>query len=356
MLGSVRLTLPGLVLQFLLLQFHVIVGQQVQLLLARPQRSSFEPSVEHLGHMEHPEHLEHLEHLEQPLPPLGWNTIGGSGGLGSGIADWVYNPMGLGHMSKDELLTLLEAWKEVEQEQEQESSTTPAPPTPPDTTTRRPPPIPPPPPPPPRPIVLPAPVPAPPAPAPVPVPVPALPPAPIPQIPPGTSISVRLPAFVPVRLAAMFTPPAGVLAPGLAPAGVATPGVAQPTGGGGGDDLATDDTVDGDEAPTPRLFRFMPMPRPLSQVRANSQARSRSQPRQQVVVRNTLDSVDVGTAPVRNLVRPEVRPAAAPSSKAKPMPAPASSPFRPRFGLPPHLAHARFELVPSSQIIGEWRE
>ncbi|XP_016986402.1 WAS/WASL-interacting protein family member 3 [Drosophila rhopaloa] len=289
--GSVRATLLGFLLQILCAGLSA-----QQLLLDRPQRSLYDDPLEH-------------------LPPLGWNSVGG----GFGVGDWAYNPVGLGHMSKDELLTLLEAWKEVEQEQETAATTT-APPA--ETTTRRPPA--PPPPPPPRPIPIPI---------SIPMPAPS-----IPQLPSGTPITVRLPAFVPVRLAAVFTPPAGG-------AGAAAAGDA------GGDDMATADGPDDDA--TPRLFRFMSMPG----VRARSQ--SQSQPRQQFVVRNTLDSVDAGTAPVRHLVKPEVRPkataAAAPPSipKAPGQPAPF---FRPRFGVPPHLVNARFELVPSSQVIGDWRE
>ncbi|KAH8366602.1 hypothetical protein KR084_005963 [Drosophila pseudotakahashii] len=311
MVGSVGATQLGLLLLQILLSHGLASGQQT-LHLARPQRSLFPeaPLVEHVEH----------------LPPLGWNSVGGGFGLGGGFGGgWGYSPVGLGHMSKDELLTLLEAWKEVEQEQESSAATTTAPPAE-ETTTRRP--LPPPPPPPPRPI-----------------PIPISIPMPAPQLPSGTPITVRLPAFVPVRLAAVFTPPAGG-GGGGGGAGAGAGGGTAADGGSdaGGDDLATDDVPDD---ATPRLFRFMPMP-----VRSRTQF----QPRQQAVVRNTLDSVDVGTAPVRQQVRPEVKPkAAAPQSipKAPSHPAPF---FRPRFGMPPHLANARFELVPSSQVIGDWRE
>ncbi|KAH8345255.1 hypothetical protein KR059_011780 [Drosophila kikkawai] len=315
MIGSVGATLLGFLLQIL---FDGTAGQQ--LLLARPQRSLFEAPLEHL------EHLEHLAPVPA-LPPLGWNTVGGGLGLGVG-GEWAYNPVGLGHMNKDDLLTLLEAWKEVEQESATTTTTTAAPP-PVETTTRRPaprplPPLPPPPPPRPRPIPI-----------PIPLPVPA------PQLPSGTPITVRLPAFVPIRLAAMWTPPAGGPGSGApaAPAAAAA----------GDEDLATDDVPDDDDAAAPRLFRFMPMPL------ARARPRSQPQAHQQFVVRNTLDSVDVGTAPVRTQVRPEVKPkvTVAPAPRAQPAPAPF---FRPRTGLPPHLANARFELVPSSQIIGDWRE
>ncbi|KAH8246107.1 hypothetical protein KR026_010333 [Drosophila bipectinata] len=310
MIGSVRATLLGLVLQILV---ERLAGQQQQFVLARPQRSLYEP-LEHLG----------------PVAPLGWNTIPSGGGLGLGtglgLGEWSYNPIGLGHMSKDELLTLLEAWKEVEQE----SATTTAAPPPPETTTSSPVLIlPPPSPPPPRPIVL--------APAPA--------PAPVPQLPAGTPITVRLPAFVPVRLAAMFTPPAGGAAIAGAGAGPdAAPAPAPDAAAAGGDDLATDDIADDDTASAPRLFRFMAMPRNRNPARPQS--------RQQFVVRNTLDSVDAGTAPLKQAVKPITK-APAPKLAAPP----AAPSFRPRFGsLPPHLANARFELVPSSQIIGDWRE
>ncbi|XP_017054531.2 LOW QUALITY PROTEIN: histone-lysine N-methyltransferase 2B [Drosophila ficusphila] len=269
-----------------------------------------------------------LPHVES-LPPLGWNSVGGgfgvSGGLGvSGVGGWAYNPVGLGHMSKDELLTLLEAWKEVEQE----SATKPAIP-PPETTSQRPPPPPPPPAlsPPPRPIPI-----------PVSLPGPDLPSTP--PLPSGSPITVRLPAFVPVRLAAVFTPPAETGA-GAAEAGN-SPGDTE-------DNMTTDGVTD--EQIAPRLFRFMSMP----VVRQRPQ----SNPLSQYVVRNTLDSVDADTSPVRHLVKPEVKPkaeeAAAPPaiSRASGHRAPF---FRPRFGVPPHLANARFELVPSSQVIGDWQE
>ncbi|KAH8289617.1 hypothetical protein KR054_008057 [Drosophila jambulina] len=331
MIGSVGATLLGLLLQIL---FDGTAGQQ--LLLARPQRSLFEAPLEHA------DHLDHLEHLAPvpALPPLGWNAVGGGLGLGVG-GEWAYNPVGLGHMSRDDLLTLLEAWKEVEQESAASTTTTTAAPPPPpvETTTRRPvrplPPLPPPPPPPPRPI-------------PIPIPLPV--PAPGPQLPSGTPITVRLPAFVPVRLAAMWTQPAG----GAAVAGQGAGAPAGAAAAGGDEGLATDDAPDEDAAP--RLFRFMPMPL----ARGRNQVQAQPQARQQFVVRNTLDSVDVGTAPVRTLVRPEVKPkievaAAAPAAPAPPGPKPAPF-FRPKSGLPPHLANARFELVPSSQIIGDWRE
>ncbi|KAH8245413.1 hypothetical protein KR032_009981 [Drosophila birchii] len=325
MIGSVGATLLGFLLQIL---FDWTAGQQ--LLLARPQRSLFEAPLEHL------EHLEHLAPVPA-LPPLGWNTVGGGLGLGVG-GEWAYNPVGLGHMSKDDLLTLLEAWKEVEQESA--VTTTTAAPPPVETTTRRPvrplPPLPPPPPPPPRPI-------------PIPIPLPV--PAPGPQLPAGTPVTVRLPAFVPIRLAAMWTPPAGGAGAGIAAAPPAA-GTGTVAATAGDEDLATDDVPDDDTAP--RLFRFMPMPL------ARARARAQPQARQQFVVRNTLDSVDVGvgTAPVRTQVRPEVKPkiAVAPALAAPKAPAQPAPFFRPKSGLPPHLANARFELVPSSQIIGDWRE
>ncbi|EDV45402.2 vegetative cell wall protein gp1 [Drosophila erecta] len=304
MAGSVRAALLGLLLQIL---YKGLAAQQ--LLLARPQRSLFEAP---LGQVEQVEHL----------PPLGWNSVG----AGLGVGEWGYSPVGLGHMSKDELLTLLEAWKEVEQES---AATTTAPPA--DTTTRRPaPPAPPPPPPaPPRPIPM-----------PVSIAMPAPPLPSFPQPPSGTPITVRLPAFVPVRLAAVFTPPAGGQTGSAAPS---ANGVRE----AGGDDLATDDVPD--DGVSSRLFRFIPMAGVRTRPPSNPQAR------QQFVVRNTLDSVDAGTAPVRQQVKPEVQPKAHPSIPKFPGHPPAPF-FRPRFGVPPSLANARFELVPSSQIIGDWRE
>lgn len=288
MIGSVRATLLGLVLQILV---DGLAGQQPQqFVLARPQRSLYEP-LEHLG----------------PVAPLGWNTIPSGGGLGLdsglGLGEWSYNPIGLGHMSKDELLTLLEAWKEVEQE----SATTTAAPPPPPTTTR--PPIlilPPPSPPPPRPII----------PAPAPAPAPA--PLPVPQLPAGTPITVRLPAFVPIRLAAMFTPPAG--GAGIAGGPDAAPAPAPDAAAADGDDLVTDDVADDDTAAAPRLFRFMSMP--LNRNRAPASPQSR----QQFVVRNTLDSVDAGTAPLKQTIKPIVK-APAPKSPVAP---PAAPSFRSR--------------------------
>nr|XP_016936805.1 proline-rich receptor-like protein kinase PERK10 [Drosophila suzukii] len=306
MVGSHRATLLSLLLHILC---NELAGQQV--LLARPQRSLFESPLNHVEH----------------LPPLGWNSVGG----GFGAGEWAYSPVGLGHMSKDELLTLLEAWKEVEQES---ATTTTAPPA--ETTTRRTPPSPPPPPP-PRPIPIPI---------SIPMPAPALPS--FSQSPSGTPITVQLPAFVPVRLAAVFTPPSGGADAEGADDG-APP--APESGDAGGDDMVSDDVPDDDA--TPRLFRFMPMP----VVRAR--AHSHSQPRQQFVVRNTLDSVDAGTAPVRQQVKPEVKPKASAYAAPLSIPKVPSHPapiFRSRFGMPPHLANARFELVPSSQVIGDWRE
>eukprot|EP00099_Drosophila_melanogaster_P016237 NP_569862.3 uncharacterized protein Dmel_CG13358 [Drosophila melanogaster] len=300
MAGSVRATLLGLLMQILC---NGLAGQQ--LLLTRPQRSLFETP------------LGHVEQVEQ-VPSLGWNSVGS----GLGVGEWPYSPVGLGHMSKDELLTLLEAWKEVEEESATTTTASPA-----DASTRRPPPppLPPPPPPPPRPTPIPV---------SVAIPSPAVPPS-------GTPITVRLPAFVPVRLAAVFTPLAGGQADSAVPS-------ANGVGGAGGDDLSTDDVTDDDGVST-RLFRFLPMPG------ARTRPQSNSQPRQQFVVRNTLDSVDAGTAPVRQQIKPEVQPkATAPPSIPK-FPGHPTPFFRPRFGVPPSLANARFELVPSSQIIGDWR-
>ncbi|XP_022225340.2 uncharacterized protein C6orf132 homolog [Drosophila obscura] len=278
-----------------------------QLLLARPQRSSLfaeSPPLDPFAS------FGSIGHLAASSP--GWNSVTPIGG------EWAYNPIGLGHMSKDELVTLLEAWREVEQEAAtspapEETTTKPAPPPPPPPTVRPRPPLPPPPPPPPRPVVL--------APAPNP-------------LPPGTPVTVRLPAFVPVRLAAMFTPPAAV-----APAAAA----AAP-----GDDLLVTDNQPDDDA-MPRLFRFM-------QITPSA----RRQQQQQFVVRNTLDSIEAGSSPgARNRVKPSPRAVPQLEPQLAPQSAPQLAPvsaFRPRFGMPSHLFNSRLELVPSSQIIGDWRE
>ncbi|EDW82783.2 uncharacterized protein Dwil_GK24962 [Drosophila willistoni] len=233
-----------LVLGLVLLLGVAANGQQ--LFLMRPQRSLYE------------------------APSLGWNTIGSFGGI---------NPIGLGHMSKDELITLLDAWREVEEE-----------------------------------MVI------------------------APQIPPpGAPVTVRLPAFVPVQLAAMWTPPLGGVA-------AAAGGVAAAGAGAGVTEAANA------EVAASRLFRFMPLP-----VMAGS---ARSRPPAQQQVKNTLDSIEAElSAPAPKLVKPKPKT----TLPQKPKLASASSlppSFRPRFGLPPYLANApgRLELVPSSQIIGDWRE
>ncbi|EDV92415.1 formin-like protein 14 [Drosophila grimshawi] len=243
-------------------------------------------------------------------PALGWNSIGG------------FSPLGLGHMTKDELLTLLEAWQEVEGDARPPvEEPAPRPPKPPAPPPRPPPP---PPPPPPRP---PAPPPAPPAPQ---------PPRPAPE--PGAPVNVRLPAFVPIQLSAMFTPSQAAAVGAGAGAGALD--------AGDGDTVDQDMVVQSVEAASPRIFRFMRLPAAAVQPRA----RAAQQPQ---VQRNTLESVDAGLAPLASLLQAKSR--TNPSLVAH-----QKSPVRPRFVLPPlpHMANAPgpLELVPSSQIIGDWRE
>ncbi|XP_064537031.1 uncharacterized protein LOC135427441 [Drosophila montana] len=274
----------------LLLLCHGIEGQQ--LVYARGQRSLYGP------------------------PSLDWNTIGS------------FNPIGLGHMTKDELLTLLEAWQDADED------TKPPAPEPAEhvVPTAAPHEHLPAPPPPHRPAPPAHPAPLPPRPAPAPAPTPA----------PGAPVTVRLPAFVPIQLSAMFTPPA--------PAGGAQ-GAAAPVDTGIALDIDNGDMVaQSNERASPRLFRFMQVPMIAAQPRARSP--------QPPVVRNTLESVDAGIAPLSNLVQAKALNA---SDRPKDLPIVAmrqAPPVRPRFALPPFLANAPgpLELVPSSQIIGEWRE
>ncbi|TDG41929.1 hypothetical protein AWZ03_011650 [Drosophila navojoa] len=270
---------------------HGIAGQQ--LMYARDQRSLYE------------------------LPSLDWNTVGS------------FSPIGLGHMTKDELLTLLEAWQDVEAE-----TATPAPepaetPVPPTKRPRKPP----------------ASAPARPPPPPPPAPEPAAEAGP--ALAPGRPVTVRLPALVPVQLAAMFTPP---LAGGGGSVGIA--GAAEALGAVAPADMAATELDQEDAAP--RLFQFTQLP--------VMPAQQRSRPAQPPpVVRNTLESVDTGIAPLASLVKAKslnARPKATPI--AKELPIHQGPPLRPRFSMPPlpYLANApgRLELVPSSQIIGDWRE
>ncbi|EDW65513.2 uncharacterized protein Dvir_GJ18858 [Drosophila virilis] len=251
----------------LLLLCHGIKGQQ--LVYARGQRSLYGP------------------------PSLDWNTIGS------------FNPIGLGHMTKDELLTLLEAWQDADEDTK------------------------------------------PPAPEPaehaVPTAAPPERPAPAPTPAPGAPVTVRLPAFVPIQLSAMFTPPA----PAGGAQGAAAPvdtGIALNIDNGA---VGLDMVAQSNDRASPRLFRFMQLPMIAAQPRARS-----AQP---PVARNTLESVDSGIAP---LVQAKALSA---SDRPKDLPIVAvrqAPPVRPRFALPPFIANAPgpLELVPSSQIIGEWRE
>ncbi|XP_016949443.1 uncharacterized protein LOC108024151 isoform X3 [Drosophila biarmipes] len=167
--------------------------------------------------------------------------------------------------------------------------------------------------------------------------------------PSGTPITAQLPAFVPVRLAAVFTPPSG----GTGVEGAYDDGAppAPESESVGGDDLVTDDVPNGKA--TPRLFRFMSMPV------VQDSTHSHIQLRQKFVVKNTLDSVDAGTAPVRHQVKPEVKPKTSAFAAPLSIPNVPSHPaliFQSRLGMPSHLANARFELVPSSHVIGNWLE
>lgn len=249
---------------------HGIAGQQ--LMYARDQRSLYE------------------------LPPLDWNTVGS------------FSPIGLGHMTKDELLTLLEAWQDVEAETATpapEPAETPAPPTkrprkPPATAPARPPPPPP----------------APPAPAPEPA-------AEAEPLAPGRPVTVRLPALLPVQLAAMFTPPLA----GGGGGGVGIAGAAEVLGAAAPADIAAtelDLMAQSQEDAAPRLFQFTQLPMMAAQ--------QRSRPAQPPpVVRNTLESVDTGIAPLANLVKAKslnARPKATPI--AKELPIHQGPPLRPR--------------------------
>ncbi|XP_017869808.1 PREDICTED: predicted GPI-anchored protein 58 [Drosophila arizonae] len=261
---------------------HGIAGQQ--LMYARDQRSLYE------------------------LPPLDWNTVGS------------FSPIGLGHMTKDELLTLLEAWQDVEAETATpapEPAETPAPPT------KRP--------------RTPAPEPA----------------EAGPALAPGRPVTVRLPALVPVQLAAMFTPPLA----GGGGGGVGIADAAEALGAAAPADIAAtelDLMAQSQEDAAPRLFQFTQLPMMAAQ--------QRSRPAQPPpVVRNTLESVDTGIAPLANLVKAKslnARPKATPIAKESPIHQ--GPPLRSRFSMPPlpYVANApgRLELVPSSQIIGDWRE
>ncbi|KAH8287446.1 hypothetical protein KR054_007580 [Drosophila jambulina] len=137
-----------------------------------------------------------------PGPPIGWSSGGGHGWSSAPSFGFSHLPPSSSpHVTKDELLALLAAWKDVEK------PTTPAPaPEPEDEpepeTTAAPPP----------PEEEPEPEPEPEAPAPE---APAGP-------PPGVPVTVSLPALVPIQLAAMWQQPA----PGAAAGGLGNLGLA----------------------------------------------------------------------------------------------------------------------------------
>ncbi|KAH8388788.1 hypothetical protein KR200_004364 [Drosophila serrata] len=135
-----------------------------------------------------------------PGPPIGWSSGGGHGWSSSPSFGFSHLPPSSSpHVTKDELLALLAAWKDVEKpttpapapepEDEPEPETTPAPPPPED-----------------------EPEPEPEAPAPE---APAGP-------PPGVPVTVSLPALVPIQLAAMWQQPG----PGAAVGGLGNLGLA----------------------------------------------------------------------------------------------------------------------------------
>ncbi|KAH8281324.1 hypothetical protein KR018_009620 [Drosophila ironensis] len=151
----------------------------------RPQRSLFGP----------------------PGPPIGALHGPWSSGPSFGFHGGHLPPSSSPHVTKDELLALLSAWKDVqlrpttqapapapapEPEEEPEPETTPAPPPPPPPEEED------------------EPEPEPEAPAPAPAPAPVLPVGP----PPGVPVTVSLPALVPIQLAAMWTQPGLGAAPG----------------------------------------------------------------------------------------------------------------------------------------------
>ncbi|KAH8416407.1 hypothetical protein KR222_002054, partial [Zaprionus bogoriensis] len=301
-------------------------------------------------------------------PAYGWNTVGS------------YSPITVGQMTKDELLTLLEAWEEVEQE---EAKTQAPPPPPPPAKPARParPPV-------KRPPKPPAPPPPPPPPAAA-AGAAAEAAAARPAAAPGAPITVRLPAFVPIQLSAMYSQPLTVIpAPALgggaagaagaaAAAGAGAGGVgagASAAAGGGGAGAAAAAAAgagsrlgygsDGDysdlelpHAGAPRLFRYLQLPA------TGAQPHTRSAAPPPPVMRNTLESVDVGVAPLATFAKVKSKTVQfrAPPVQSNSAALPTLPVIRPRFVLPPQapfLSHAPgpLELVPSSHIIGDWRE
>ncbi|XP_017112646.1 translation initiation factor IF-2 [Drosophila elegans] len=170
-----------------------------------------------------------------PGPPPGWSSGGLSHGGWSPAPSFEFShlpPPSSPHVTKDELLALLAAWKDVAQvkpttqapepEPEPEPETTPAPPPPEDEDE------------------------------PEPEPEPEAPEVPPAGPPPGVPVTVSLPALVPIQLAAMWQQPQpGAAAGGLGPlnlgglglgggialnnlgGGAAASGAAAAAGGGG---------------------------------------------------------------------------------------------------------------------------
>ncbi|KAH8399896.1 hypothetical protein KR215_004076 [Drosophila sulfurigaster] len=344
----------------LLLCLSGSIAAAQQLYIARPQRSIYgAPPLGPSG----------------PPASLGWNSVGS------------FNPLSFGHMTKDELLTLLEAWQEVEEESA-------PPPTPAPEPVEKPAP----PPPPKRPI------------RPPPRPRPTAPSAAAgagaaagggggggPAVPPpGTPVQVRLPAFVPIQLSAMYTPPLAVIGGGGGGGGAAAAAAAAAAAGGGGGNggaaaaaaaaaaggggggaaggggaLTFDSDfpdIDDEDAAQPRLFRYMQLPMTLARPQSQPQPhpRAAAPPPPSHVMRNTLESVDAGIAPLSNFVNVKSKTANFRPPMSLPIKPPTPSTLqgpviRPRFLMPPSLpylanAPGPLELVPSSQIIGDWRE
>lgn len=265
-------------------------------------------------------------------PSGGLSSLGGIGGLGGLGWNTVssYSPITVGHMTKDELLTLLEAWEEVEQETKTQAPEPAKPPRPARPPKR----------------------PAKPAAA---RPRPAAPPAAAaaagagagagaeagPR--PGAPITVRLPAFVPIQLSAMYTQPLTVVpAPALGggggggAAGAAAAAAGGGGGGGGGNAAAAasaatggggagaaaaaaaagsrigygldSDYTDLEQLESPqeeggqRFFRYLQYPMTGAQPHTRSAAAAAA-PSSPPVMRNTLESVDAGVAPLSTFAK-----------------------------------------------------
>lgn len=259
-------------------------------------------------------------------PPIGGLSglegIGGPGGLGWNTVS-SYSPITVGHMTKEELLTLLEAWEEVEQESKTQAPEPAKPPRPARPPKR----------------------PAKPAAA---APRPAAPAAAAggaggaagagPR--PGAPITVRLPAFVPIQLSAMYTQPLTVVpAPALggggggggAAAGAAAAAAGGGGGGGGGGAAAAAAAAGGGAAATAagagsrigygldsdytdlaqlespqeeggqRFFRYLQYP--MTGAQPHTRSAAAAAPSSPTVMRNTLESVDAGVAPLSTFAK-----------------------------------------------------